>query len=73
MRQEATLHGSWNSFSAPFPGDEWLDDVPDWRRQVEREFMITHELGLSDLPQTMQQLGERSIFSSKVLFLPNED
>lgn len=36
------------------------------------EFMITHELGLSELPRMMQQLGDRSIFSSKVLFVPNE-
>lgn len=23
LRREITLHGAWNSFSAPFPGDEW--------------------------------------------------
>src|SRR4029453_18891103 len=23
MRLEVTLYGSWNSFLAPFPGDEW--------------------------------------------------
>lgn len=74
MRQEATLHGSWNSFSAPFPGDEWRTSATMMATgQLEWEFMITHELPLSELPQTMQQLGERSIFSSKVLFLPNED
>jgi L-iditol 2-dehydrogenase len=37
------------------------------------KFMITHELGLDALPETMAGLGERSIFSSKVLFLPNEE
>ncbi|MDZ7886309.1 MAG: FGGY family carbohydrate kinase [Mycobacterium sp.] len=68
MRQEATLHGSWNSFSAPFPGDEVADvGHDDGLGQLEWEFMITHELGLSGLRKAMQQLGERSIFSSKVL------
>ncbi|WP_423923106.1 galactitol-1-phosphate 5-dehydrogenase [Frigoribacterium sp. 2-23] len=73
MRQEATLHGSWNSFSAPFPGDEWrvaaaklADGTLKW------EFMITHELPLSALPDMMVTLGDRSEFTSKVIFMPNE-
>lgn len=72
LRQEITLHGSWNSFSAPFPGDEWrtvaakmADGSLAW------EFMISHRLDLEELPKTMKALGERSIVSSKVLFLPN--
>lgn len=74
LRREASLHGSWNSFSAPFPGREWVESaaaLADGR--LRWEFMITHELGLEALPETMKQLGERSIFSSKVLFLPNQD
>lgn len=74
LRQEITLHGSWNSFSAPFPGDEWrtvaaklVDGSLAW------EFMISHSLALEELPKTMLALGERSIVSSKVLFLPNGD
>lgn len=74
LRQEVTLRGSWNSFSAPFPGAEWrtvaskmADGSLGW------EFMISHRLGLEELPKTMQALGERSILSSKVLFLPNGD
>ncbi|RBM16171.1 galactitol-1-phosphate 5-dehydrogenase [Streptomyces sp. PT12] len=71
LRREVSLHGAWNSFSAPFPGDEWrvaaramCDGRLHWK------FMITHELGLDALPGLMHQLGERSVFSSKVLFLP---
>jgi L-iditol 2-dehydrogenase len=72
LRQEVTLRGSWNSFSAPFPGAEWrtvaakmADGSLGW------EFMISHRLGLEDLPTTIQALGDRSIVSSKVLFEPN--
>ncbi|MEV7426700.1 galactitol-1-phosphate 5-dehydrogenase [Streptomyces sp. NPDC091212] len=72
LRREITLHGAWNSFSAPFPGDEWRtaaramgDGSLRWK------FMITHELGLDDVSSTLHRLGERSMFSSKVLFLPN--
>ncbi|RKT35671.1 L-iditol 2-dehydrogenase [Microbacterium sp. AG1240] len=74
LRREATLHGSWNSFSAPFPGREWTESAAAFADgRLRWEFMITHELGLDALPETMKQLGERSIFSSKVLFLPNQD
>ncbi len=72
LRREVSLHGSWNSFSAPFPGREWHDSAARFASgELEWEFMITHELGLEELPTTMKQLAERSIFSSKVLFLPN--
>lgn len=73
LRNEVTLHGSWNSFSAPFPGREWTDSAEKLASgELRWEFMITHELGLDALPETMKQLFDRSIFSSKVLFLPNE-
>ncbi|WHX16215.1 galactitol-1-phosphate 5-dehydrogenase [Streptomyces malaysiensis subsp. malaysiensis] len=74
LRREITLHGAWNSFSAPFPGDEWrlaAQAMADGR--LRWKFMITHELDLDDLGDTMRKLGERSMFSSKVLFLPNGD
>jgi len=73
MRLEATLHGSWNSFSAPFPGDEWRTAADKLANgELKWEFMITHELPLSELPDMMVKLGERSVFSSKVIFVPNE-
>ncbi|MFF5265046.1 galactitol-1-phosphate 5-dehydrogenase [Actinomadura viridis] len=71
LRREVSLHGAWNSFSAPFPGDEWRATADAMASGALRwKFMITHELGLEAVPETMKQLGERSIFSSKVLFLP---
>ena len=73
LRREVTLHGSWNSFSAPFPGREWVESAKAFADGSLRwEFMITHELGLDAVADTIRQLGERSIFSSKVLFLPNQ-
>ena len=51
MRLEVTLHGSWNSFSAPFPGDEWRTAADKLANgELKWEFMITHELPLSELP-----------------------
>lgn len=72
LRQEITLHGSWNSFSAPFPGAEWRTTAAKLADgSLKWEFMITHRLGLDELPETMKALGDRSILSSKVLFFPN--
>ena len=72
MRLEVTLHGAWNSFSAPFPGDEWRTAAAKLASgELRWEFMITHELPLSALPAMMQTLGDRSEFSAKVLFVPN--
>lgn len=72
LRNEVTLHGSWNSFSAPFPGREWVESVERLAAgDLRWEFMITHELPLAELPQMMDALASRSVFSAKVLFLPN--
>lgn len=74
LRREASLHGSWNSFSAPFPGREWDESARAFADgSLKWEFMITHELGLDELPEMISQLGTRSVFSSKVLFLPNRE
>src|SRR3954465_5127802 len=73
MRLEVTLHGSWNSFSAPFPGEEWRTAADKLASgELRWEFMITHELPRAELPAMMTKLGERSEFSSKVIFVPNE-
>lgn len=73
LRREVSLHGSWNSFSAPFPGREWTESAARLADgSLGWEFMITHELGLDELPDTMRKLADRSIFSSKVLFIPTK-
>lgn len=72
MRLEISLHGSWNSFSAPFPGDEWRVAAAKLASgELRWEFMITHELPLAALPDMMAKLGARSEHSSKVIFVPN--
>jgi L-iditol 2-dehydrogenase len=72
LRLEVTLHGSWNSSSAPFPGEEWRTAADKLANgELQWEFMITHELPLAELPAMMTKLGERSEFSSKVIFVPN--
>lgn len=72
LRQEVSLHGSWNSFGAPFPGPQWtvtLDKLASGA--LKWEFMISHELGLADLPGMFERLRtDRSFFFSKIMFRP---
>lgn len=73
MRLEIDIKGSWNSFSAPFPGTEWTTTVEAMHQGLLRwEFMITHELGLDKVAETIKAMSERTIHSSKVLFVPHE-
>ena len=71
LRQEISLHGSWNSFGAPFPGRQWTVTLDKLGSGALRwEFMISHELGLDALPGMMEKFRERKEFISKVMFRP---
>ena len=72
LRQEVSLHGSWNSFGAPYPGPQWtvsLDKLATGA--LKWEFMISHDLGLDELPDLFARLqSERGMFFSKIMFRP---
>lgn len=72
LRQEVSLHGSWNSFGAPYPGPQWtvtLDKLASGA--LKWEFMISHELALEELPNMFDRLkSERGLFFSKIMFRP---
>lgn len=72
LRQEVSLHGSWNSFGAPYPGPQWtvtLDKLASGA--LKWEFMITHDLELKELPGIFERLRtDREFFFSKIMFHP---
>lgn len=71
LRQEISLHGSWNSFGAPFPGRQWtvtLDALATGK--LKWEFMISHELPLDRLPAMFEALKGKNDFFSKIMFRP---
>ncbi len=71
LRQEISLHGSWNSFGAPFPGAQWTTTLEKLGSgDLKWEFMITHEPGLDALPGIMGKFRERNEFLSKVMVRP---
>jgi L-iditol 2-dehydrogenase len=69
LRQEVSLHGCWNSFSAPFPGREWRISLERLaNKQLAWEFMISHDLDLAELPKMFEKLKTREEFTSKIIF-----
>lgn len=71
LRQEISLHGSWNSFGAPFPGPQWTTTIEKFGTgELKWEFMISHDLELEELPEIFRRFDARDIHFSKVLFHP---
>ncbi|GGB04345.1 galactitol-1-phosphate 5-dehydrogenase [Brucella endophytica] len=72
LRQEISLHGSWNSFGSPYPGPQWtvtLDKLGSG--ELKWEFMISHDLDLAELPSMFDKFkNDKSMFFSKVIFRP---
>ncbi|WP_062229182.1 galactitol-1-phosphate 5-dehydrogenase [Aureimonas frigidaquae] len=71
LRQEISLHGSWNSFGAPFPGPQWTTTIEKFGTgELKWEFMISHDLDLAELPDIFRRFDARDLHFSKVLFRP---
>ena len=71
LRQEVSLHGAWNSFGAPYPGPQWTVTLENLSSGALRwEFMITHELGLDELPAMFGKIKAGGEFFSKIMFRP---
>ena len=72
IRYELVIRGSWNSYSVPFPGQEWftiLDYLRDNKLRVGP--LISHVFKLSEAPRIFQDLFDRKLQSNKIVFLPN--
>ena len=71
LRYEISLMGSWNSMSAPFPGDEWRTVVDLFASgRLNGLETITDEVGVSDVPALIPRLADRSEFHLKALVYP---
>jgi len=71
MRSEISVIGSWNSFSAPFPGWEWTHGVKMLEEGViDANKIITHRLELKDVPETFQKIASRELRYNKIMFFP---
>lgn len=68
VRDELRITGSWNSFSAPFPGREWSAVVEYMRLgALDMELFITHAIDLAELPEFIARMDRREFSFNKVL------
>jgi L-iditol 2-dehydrogenase len=73
VRNELTIVGAWNSYSAPFPGVEWkaiLDFAQAGKLVLEP--LVTHKFPLNQAPQVFKDLVGRKYAFNKVIFVMSE-
>ncbi|WDF02412.1 MULTISPECIES: galactitol-1-phosphate 5-dehydrogenase [Shouchella] len=71
VRNELSVHGSWNALSAPFPGREWQATIHYMKTgAINGAPMISHRLPLNQGPDVFKRMtsGEKGFV--KVLFYP---
>ncbi|MDX2137634.1 MAG: galactitol-1-phosphate 5-dehydrogenase [Chloroflexota bacterium] len=68
MRQELQVYGAWMSYSAPFPGQEWLDSVALLAQDTDlMRTTFTHDVTLARLPGMFARLHAGGFPHRKVL------
>ncbi len=68
VRGEITITGSWNSFSAPFPGREWSSVITYLTQgRLKVEPYITHKFPLEKAPEVIKNMSERKFAFNKVV------
>lgn len=68
MRGEIIIQGSWNSYSAPFPGIAWSATLDFMKKgQIVFKPMISHRIKLEELPEYFFKMFNKEINYNKVL------
>ena len=69
VRYELTIKGTWNSYSAPFPGAEWHEALEYVKKgSLKIDPLITHEFELKEAPRVFIDLAGRKYSFTKVIF-----
>jgi L-iditol 2-dehydrogenase len=71
MRRELTLAGCFMSYSAPWPGHEWIDALGAVvTGGLDMPAMISHRAPLSDAPRLFDAIAEHGLAHRKIVFDP---
>ncbi len=71
MRQEINVYGSWMSYSAPFPGGEWALAIEAMQQDtLSFQQMVTHTIGLPELPDMFSKIHNREMQHRKIIVQP---
>jgi len=72
MRNQITLIGSWNSFTKPFPGNDWFGSLKLFSEgKMTSDGTISHLLTLDEAPDIFKQIAKGGLFFNKIMFIPN--
>jgi L-iditol 2-dehydrogenase len=70
VREELTIYGSWNSYSAPFPGYEWHASLAYMAQgQLKTEPLVTHRFRLQEAKEAFLMMQEGRELFNKVIFV----
>ncbi len=72
LRKEINLRGTWNSYFAQFPKNEWqlvLELLA--AKKINLKSLITHRASLADMEKILNMMKNNSEFYNKVMFLNN--
>lgn len=68
VRNEVTITGSWNSYSAPFPGREWTAVIQFLQeKRLDIKSFITHQYPLEEAPEVIRRMWSRSFMFNKIV------
>lgn len=71
MRSQLSVIGSWNSFTKPYPGEDWTESLKMFgERGMTARDIISHRLPLDDCPGIFDKIKEGGFFYNKVMFYP---
>ncbi|RYL87806.1 galactitol-1-phosphate 5-dehydrogenase [Sporolactobacillus sp. THM19-2] len=74
FRRELTLKGSWNSYTAPFPGRSWHAAIGFiQQKKLNLTPYISHRFNLKDTDKAFDMMLNRREPFNKVMILPNTE
>jgi len=68
LRSELSITGSWNSYTAPFPGSAWQGTLDQMSKgNIKFKEMITHNISLKEVGDYLPKMYSRELAFNKVL------
>ncbi|MEG0377934.1 MAG: galactitol-1-phosphate 5-dehydrogenase [Eubacterium sp.] len=72
MRGQLSLIGSWNSFTKPYPGEDWTESLKCFVEQgMTAKDIISHRLPLDEAPAVLEEIAKGGYFFNKIMFYPD--
>nr|WP_281419759.1 galactitol-1-phosphate 5-dehydrogenase [Evansella tamaricis] len=71
MRNQLDIRGSWNSFTKPFPGNDWTESIQLFDKHgMTAKNIISHRLKLEEVPDIFENIAKGNYFFSKIMIYP---